>query len=63
MLEAAMIHGAYPEVRQMTSADQKARHLRQLVAAGLLKDIFAHVDVNRRSCSTSCASSPGGRCP
>ncbi len=48
VLEEMMVFGGYPEVALMPSADDKAAHLRQLAADYILKDVFAHVDVNRR---------------
>ena len=48
VLEEAMLYGAYPEVVGLSNTEDKCAHLRQLVADALLKDIFAHVDVNRR---------------
>ncbi|MCA8971977.1 MAG: ATP-binding protein [Planctomycetes bacterium] len=48
ILERCMLHGSYPEVLELTSTTDKEEHLRQLVTDALLKDIFAHVDVNRR---------------
>ncbi|HMQ21044.1 MAG TPA: ATP-binding protein [Planctomycetota bacterium] len=47
VLESCMIHGSYPEVIELQSAEDKERHLRGLATDALLKDIFAHVDVNR----------------
>lgn len=48
VLEHAMLYGSYPEVIETPAPDDKALHLRQLAADALLKDLFAHVDVNRR---------------
>jgi predicted AAA+ superfamily ATPase len=48
ILENAMLHGGYPEVLGMAEPGDRVRHLRQLVADALLKDVFAHVDVNRQ---------------
>jgi uncharacterized protein len=46
-IEHGMIHGSYPEVVLAASPEGKRAVLRQLTADYLLKDIFAHVDVNR----------------
>lgn len=43
-----MLHGSYPEVLGMQDSGEKVRHLRQLAGDALLKDLFAHVDVNRK---------------
>ena len=48
VLERAMVYGSYPEVLGMQDPDARALHLRQLAGDALLKDLFAHVDVNRR---------------